>query len=1002
MALNKQALPINFAQGLDTKTDPKQVQVGRFLSLQNSVFDKGGLLQKRNGYQALPTLPDDTSVTLTTFNSNLLAIGENIQALSADSSRWIESGTFQPATLNVLPLVRNSLAQTTADVVVGNGLACAVYVGSDGNSYYQIDDAVTGQIVVPLTQLPATAALPRVFLLNRYFAITYLVTIGTTHLQVLTIPIYNPTFAPTTLDVSSQVSSLTAGYDGVINNNSLYLAWDGNDGGGAIRYCFIDSTLTIHTTHTLAGYTSTLMSVATNVETSGGTVWISFWESGSTNGYSAAFDSQYNTILAPTQTITTTVISELTSIALGMTLTLFYEVVNDYTASSTRTDYIQKNTITESGTVSSPVVVVRSVGIAGKAFYVSNTGQIYLLAVYGGALQPTYFLIDQLGNVVAKLAYSNASGYAATQILASATVTGSKIQMGYLYADLIQPVNKAQGVASVNGIYLQTGINLVTFTISDSVSVTSEIGNNLVLTGGITWAYDGVKPVEQNFNVWLEDIYGAQSGSGNLSIQQYYYVFTYEWTDAQGNVHRSAPSVPFGINVTSASVGTSIRVPTLRLTYKTAPNSVRIVGYRWSAGQPVYYQFTSATMPYLNDPAVDDIQITDTLSDAQIIGNLILYTTGGVVEDIAPPSSTTMTLFKSRLFLVDSEDQNLLWFSKQVIEATPIEMSDLFTIYVAPTISAQGSTGPITALSAMDDKLIIFKKDAIYYLTGTGPDNTGANNDFSDPIFITSTVGCANQQSIVFSPMGLIFESDKGRWILGRDLSTNYIGAPVEAYNGAVTNSAVNVPATNQVRMTLNTGVTLMYDYYFNQWGTFTNVPALSSTIYQGLHTYLNSFGQVYQELPGSYLDGSAPVLMSFTTSWLNLAGVQGYQRIYSFYLIGQYMSPHKLNVQVAYNYNPTPVQQSLITPNNFAPVYGQDLTYGSGTPYGGPGNLEQWRIFMTRLRCEAFQITVSEVYDPSYGVAAGAGLTLSGINCVLGIKRGYVPIKAQNSIGGQ
>ncbi len=156
-----------------------------------------------------------------------------------------------------------------------------------------------------------------------------------------------------------------------------------------------------------------------------------------------------------------------------------------------------------------------------------------------------------------------------------------------------------------------------------------------------------------------------------------------------------------------------------------------------------------------------------------------------MVENIGAPPTSVMTLFKSRLFLVDAEDKNLLWYSKQVIESTPVEMSDLFTLFVAPTIGAQGNTGPITALSSMDDKLIIFKKNAIYYLVGVGPDNTGASNDFSDPVFVTSTVGCDEQNSIVFTPNGLQFQSDKGIWLLGRDLSTTYIGSPVEESNAS-------------------------------------------------------------------------------------------------------------------------------------------------------------------------------------------------------------------------
>ena len=210
----------------------------------------------------------------------------------------------------------------------------------------------------------------------------------------------------------------------------------------------------------------------------------------------------------------------------------------------------------------------------------------------------------------------------------------------------------------------------------------------------------------------------------------------------------------------------ALDVPTLRLTYKIAPNPVRIVGYRWSTAQQVYYQFTSVTNPTINDTTIDSVVITDTFSDAQILGNAILYTTGGVIEDIAAPASIASALFSNRLFLIDAEDQNLLWFSKQVIQNVPFEMSDLLTLYIAPTTGAQGSTGPMTALSAMDDKLIIFKKDAIYYINGSGPDNTGANSTFSDPVFITATVGCSNPNSIVLLPHGIMFQSDKGDLVI--------------------------------------------------------------------------------------------------------------------------------------------------------------------------------------------------------------------------------------------
>jgi long-subunit fatty acid transport protein len=105
--------------------------------------------------------------------------------------------------------------------------------------------------------------------------------------------------------------------------------------------------------------------------------------------------------------------------------------------------------------------------------------------------------------------------------------------------------------------------------------------------------------------------------------------------------------------------------------------------------------------------------------------------------------------------------------------------------------------------------------------------------------------------------------------------------------------------------------------------------------------------------------------------------------------------------IQIAYDYDPNPVQQSLINPlSNFSPNYGSSLPYGVGTPYGGDSVLEQWRIFLAQQRCQSFQLQISESYNSTLGVPAGAGFTLSGLNIVVGLKKGFRPIKADHSVG--
>ncbi len=998
MPLQKQNVAINFGQGLDTKTDPWQVQSGKMLTLQNAIFTKGGLLQKRNGYMRLPSVDDAETDTLATFQGNLLSIGNGFKLLSQDSAQWLDRGVIQHVDLSVIPAVRASTGQTTVDTVTAsNGLACAVWLDTDTNTYYQIVDSETGQVIVATTALPSGAKMPRVFMLGNYFIITFLVT---TNLKYIAIPVVNPMSPGSAATLSTHASGATAGYDGVVaTNGSLYIGFDADDMGGAVRFTSLSSGLSQGSTITIAGKTSNLMTATCDTVT--GTLWFTFWNSGDSNGWVVAFNPSLIQILSATKIIDTLAVTHLTATAVNGLYTLFYQLTNTY-PSTVRSDIVYYRTSTLAGTLGTITIMSRSVGLASKAFYVADTGKSYMLCAYQSTFQPTYFLIDNTGNVVAKLAYGNGGGYPIDQILPSAVLSGNQVSIGYLFKDLVVPINKTPNQATTSSfLYSQTGINIATFEINNTATVPSEIGNNLHLTGGFLWMYDGVKPVEHNFHLFPEDMtLATATGSGLITAGDYYYYAVYRWTDAQGNIHRSAPSLPVSQTTTTATSTNTLVVPTLRLTYKTAPNGVVIEIYRGSTAQPIAYLLKTYSTCTANNPAVDYVTITDAQADTAISGNLILYTTGGVVENIGAPACSTATLYKQRLVLVDAEDRNTLWYSKQVIQATPVEMSDLFTIYVAPTISAQGPTGPITALGAMDDKLIIFKKDAIYYITGNGPDITGASNDFSEPVFITSTVGCDNQQSVVFMPNGLMFQSDKGIWLLGRDLTTSYIGAVVEQYNVNTVESSLTVPGTNQVRFTLDSGVTLMFDYFYNQWGTFNGIPAISSTIYQGLHTFLDSYGRIYQENPGSYLDGANPVLIKFTTSWINAAGLQGFERAYYFTMLGQYLSPHKLSVAIGYDYVDAPTQVTSISPSNFNLAYGEDQLYGSTSPYGGNSSVEQFRIFLQKQKCQAFQITLSESYDGSFGDPAGAGLTLSGFNMVIGLKKGYTSLAASQSVG--
>ena len=1080
MALQKQPVNITFHQGVQTKVDPFQLPIGAFASLQNAVFNKDGLLQKRNGYELLTSAPTGAT-TLCTLNQGLVLLGQTCESYSDDNQELVNAGVFQPCDIRVKPVVRYAASVWQMDsTLAANGLCCTVFFNATNSTcYYNVVDSDTGQVIVPPT-LIGGGSWPRCEAMSNSFVILY--TSSSTHLNYFLVPFVNPAAASApVLIYTGLFSTAEIPYDSTTFSNNLYIHAHCNDVGGATRVWKFTATqldqgnipvpaVTVSTD--FANLCQVYITVDPNngfpiiwcgVESQPGSPTFTFFDVFALNN-----DLTSNLGVTLVNTFLDYQSHRTTMASSNTVLTVFYNKLDGSIAT---------RTVTLAGAVGSERIIIRGLSLVSKALDSTTLGKTVFLAAWGdnggspilSTPQATDFLIDEDGNVLARLAQNNAYGAFQYPGLPKMQEMNSSIYVSYLYADITTSATSTN-TTSTQAVAAQYGVNLAQF----SFNLTTqglEIGNSLHASGGFLWQYDGQKIVEHGFHLFPEGVtaIGSVGHSGNIAAAQapLFYVATYEWIDAAGLIHRSAPSIPFefasikpgatftgtshsstiidGISPTDiaklqvgqeitgpgisgptwiVTVGASgisvslsmsssttstftvmalsainVIVPTYRVTYKTE-NKVRIVIYRWSTTLQTYHQITDINAPILNNPAIDSVTFTDTFSDAQIEGNNELYTTGGVIENIPAPGSPAMTLWQSRLFMVDAEDRNLIWFSKPVIEATPVEMSDAFTLYIAPTTGAQGSTGDITALFSMDDKLLIFKKDALYYITGTGPDITGANNSFSDPIFITGTVGCDNPRSLVLTPQGVMFQSDKGIWLLGRDLQTMYIGAAVESYTqGQIVTSALCIPGTNQVRFTLDNLTGVMYDYFFQRWSNWNNINAISSVVYAGVQAYLNTYNQVVVETPGLYKDLSHKVLLSLTTGWINLAGLQGFERFYQLFLLGQYIQPFALNVQLAYDYNPSPTQSTIVTPEQLQSTWGSEAAWGTGGPWGNGSNAFEARVFPDRQKCESFQVTINELAVPGSN-DNGAGLTLSGMNLIVGMKRGYRTQAASRSFG--
>jgi hypothetical protein len=265
----------------------------------------------------------------------------------------------------------------------------------------------------------------------------------------------------------------------------------------------------------------------------------------------------------------------------------------------------------------------------------------------------------------------------------------------------------------------------------------------------------------------------------------------------------------------------------------------------------------------------------------------------------------------------------------------------------------------------MDDKLIAFKRSSIYVTNGDGPDNKGGGNVFPPFSLVSRNVGTVQPESIVLTPDGIMFKSQKGIWLLTRALETKYIGAGVDAYNALTITSASLVDDQSQVRFTTSAGRTPVYDYSWNEWVTFTNQPAVSSVIWQNKFVYVLSDGTFLQETPGAFADNGAAITQAVELAPIAAAGSGGWERIFELRLEGDFFAASTFVLKVAYDYGTTNAETLSVALGTIQ----VDQTYRA-------------RARLARRNCEALRPRIEES-------SATQGFALSALMLVVGVQGG-------------
>lgn len=1014
--LQEAVIPIPFAGGIETKQDPKQVTPARLLDLENGVFTRATTISKRNGYRALARAVDGSGYDYTTPQAMatrdgaelIVFAGEHAYSYRPSAGRWSDGGRIASLVTEERALVKTGTEQAQGDAATNTGVTVVAWVDSRGGVWGAIAEEASGRVLVPARQLgTAQSFRPRCVAVGTRLHVYYA---EPSHgrIDVALVDALNPALGfvvgPLIPDFNAAVPVFDAVATDYDADHPAVITWaSGTTSANAqLRLAYV------HQSGVLGSATTGLPAPITNAKppNSAAPALAILWSPAQVDGriyvvrnFSALTATSFSHALAQQDEFDGT--AGYTSI--GYTLAregpaagaIIY-VIGEVTAATERDHIVHVTSFAGSFAGAPTDVAIRGSCIASKGF--TDAGGGYAWIAHDVPFFSVYLLLRLVDlRVVARTQPITAYGRPDLGWLPSVTVDPDDARRWR------SPLAYQEMIEAVSDSFAETGMRWVIVDF-DHVAAwqTAQLGRGLYLAAACPLHYDGDRWAEAGFHYAVDGaLPSVTAGGAGLAVGVYTYRIVYEEIDAAGEVHRGPVSV--GQAITQLGPGTAAITLTAVPTYRaTARRRVRIGVFRSEVDSTAQFFRVSSLDPLAvgangflaNDPTVDTVQFTDAMPDGTLIQQEELYTDGGVLSNDPPPwAGTAIAVGKDRIFWTDPADPNMVRYSQPIADGFAVDFASPLALRVDPY------GGSVVNLAVMDATVIAFCESAIYAFAGPGPAPAPASEPslgFSPVELVTGDVGLADPKSIALSPIGLAFKSSKGIQLLDRARTLQKIGGSVEAFDGQTVVRATLMPDTARILFLTADGFSILYDYDYNQWSKFTNHEGLDSVVVGGSYHYLRADGRVFVETPGVYADDASPIRLSLQTAWIKLTGyLQGWQRIWYAYFLGEFKSAHMLRVRYALDYEPawSPARDLDVENDYRISSYG-DGNYGAG-PYGGSGSARYQRRIHLNKRCQAIRFWIQDV--EAFGVF-GPSFELSELLVTGGVVSSKPPIGATRS----
>lgn len=996
--------------GADTRSDPKTVPPGKMAVATNARFGVPGAVRKRQGFSKLAELALDNAGTppffdqaltdaralLTRGNSLWLRGADSLYSLEPNRKRWQREAQVPSAKFVYGPRfwIAGGAAIQNAERATANGVTMVAYdnIAASPTTIVAIFYDSDG---TEITRTSFTGAHPRAVIVGGTICLFY---INQPTADKIFMASFDTAFirSPSALafsvsTIASDLNTTAPTFDADIGADQQILLAYNTTTATTLKFGYVAPNGALIGAMTTISTAFTPGAVACAVEPTAGTLLVCWLQTGTTRVDGQMFDKTKASLFASVVLGTTTNVGAVEGVTCIFRSATLAEVFFDFRVSIPRQySRVDKATVTTAGVVVQVAGWLRHATLGSKPWLIA--GRVHLFTHHAGAfqnIQRTGFVVASGGLqdpcVLGAVYASECDASSVGGVLRKAfrpDVVGSAVYLTPRLVQALDPTLTTTYAGNVGVDYSQTPLFV-------------ESGGATYLTGTSVWMLDGANAVETGFNLFPEfdnsATYVSQSnGVGALIPGSYSYRLYYEWTSATGEFFQSTFAGDVVVVLSAPNNTITLKIPTLVHTLKTG---VQIGIYRTLVGQGIFHRVSGMA----NDPTQDFVSFVDTVADVTIATAAIDYRSSSPQEldNIAPPGASVIAVGQNRVFIAGAEDPNLVLASKLQGFGVALNFNDALQIAVPPAGGA-----PVTALSFIGDELVIFRESAIYTVAGAGPDNVGLGGVFQQPVTISNDVGCVDAASVLRTPVGLMFKSRRGIYMLGGD-GLSYVGADVERFNTEAVTSAVALPDRHEVRFTLASGRMLVFEYLERRWSDWT-VGGLHSVVSKGQHVVLkDATGVALGETAGSFQDDGVSYSLIFEFGWFEIDGLQGYQRVRDMLLLGAMMGDHWLRIRAAYDFEDAFVDDVTADVAVIgAAKYGSDSVYG-GSKFGGAlangltaTNVYQLRHFFWRPKCSAIKIRIEDVkrLDPTGAVDYPLleGYRLTEILLSIGQKAGH------------